>query len=71
LGDIKAPVLAIVGDLDMPDIIEIVALLEKDIPGLEKVVIRGAAHMVNLEKPQEFDRAVQDFLSKVYKTNQK
>ena len=35
LGDIKVPALAIVGDLDMPNIIEIVALLEKNIPHFE------------------------------------
>ncbi len=67
LGDIKVPTMVIVGDLDMPNIVEIVALLEKNVPHFKKVVIPGAAHMVNLEKPQEFDRAVQNFLSSVYR----
>ncbi len=71
LGDIKSPTLAIVGDIDMPNIIEIVDLLEKNIPHFEKVVIHGAAHMVNLEKPQEFDRAVQNFLDTIYLRRQK
>jgi len=71
LREIKAPTLAIVGDIDMPNIIEIVALLERDIPHFEKVVIPGAAHMVNLEKPQEFDRAVQHFLDSVWRRRQK
>jgi len=71
LQDIKVPTLAIVGDMDMPNILEIVALLEKSIPHFEKVVIPGAAHMVNLEKPQEFDKAVHRFLGAVYKKGRK
>jgi 3-oxoadipate enol-lactonase len=66
LRDIQAPTLAIVGDLDMPAILEIVGLLEKGVPHFEKVVIPGAAHMVSLEKPAEFDRAVRPFLKKIY-----
>jgi len=66
LAEIKAPALAIVGDLDMPNILEIVGLLEKDLPNFEKVTIPGVAHMVNLEKPQEFDKAVLGFLKKTY-----
>jgi 3-oxoadipate enol-lactonase len=66
LSEIKAPTLAIVGDLDMPNILEIVELYEKSVPAFEKVVIPGVAHMVNLEKPEEFNRAVDNFLRKVY-----
>lgn len=65
LNEIKAPTLAIVGDLDMPNILEIVGLLEKNVPDFEKFVIRGAAHMLNLEKPEEFNKAVLDFLDKL------
>jgi pimeloyl-ACP methyl ester carboxylesterase len=66
LKDLQAPTLAIVGDLDMPAILEIVGLLEKSVPHFEKVVIPGAAHLVSLEKPAQFDRAVRSFLEKVY-----
>ena len=65
LSEIKAPTLAIVGDLDMPGILEIVDLLGKNLPNFEKVVIPGVAHMVSLEKPAEFDAAVRAFLKKV------
>jgi len=63
LAEIQVPTLAVVGDLDMPDILEIVGLIEKNIPGAQKVVIKGVAHMVNMEKPEEFNRIVRDFLS--------
>jgi pimeloyl-ACP methyl ester carboxylesterase len=65
LHEIRVPVLAIVGDLDMPGIMEIVDLIERDVEGAQKVVITDVAHMVNMEKPQEFNRAVLDFLATV------
>ena len=68
LNEIKAPTLAIVGDLDMPGILEIVDLLGKNVPNFEKVLIPGVAHMVSLEKPVEFEAAVRAFLKKVYGT---
>lgn len=62
LSRITAPVLIIVGDRDAPVIHEIAGLLEKKIKNARKFVIENAAHMVNLEKPQKFNRAVIDFL---------
>jgi pimeloyl-ACP methyl ester carboxylesterase len=65
LSEIHAPTLVIVGDLDMPGILEIAEMMEKNIPGAKKVVIQGAAHLVNMEKPQEFNTAVLEFLSTI------
>ena len=65
LGEIKVPTLAIVGDLDQPNILEIVDVLEKGSPDFTKVIIPGVAHMVNLERPAEFNAAVREFLEKV------
>ncbi len=62
LGEIRAPTLIIVGDRDVPDIQAIVKLLEKGIRGARKVVIAGSGHMVNMEKPRAFNRAVLEFL---------
>jgi 3-oxoadipate enol-lactonase len=64
LDEIQIPTLAIVGDLDMPGILEIVDSVIRNVPGAEKVVIQGAAHMVNMEKPKEFNKAVLDFLTR-------
>jgi len=52
----------VVGDLDMPVILKIVDLIEAQITGTKKVVIPGAAHMLNMEKPQEFNKVVLEFL---------
>lgn len=50
------------GDRDVPTIGKIVGILTEGIPNATKVVIPGAGHVVNMEKPDEFNRAVLDFL---------
>jgi pimeloyl-ACP methyl ester carboxylesterase len=62
LGEILVPTLLVVGDRDVPEIQAIVKILEKGIPHAKKVVIAGAGHMVNMEKPDEFNRNVLSFL---------
>ena len=62
VSKITAPTLLIVGDCDAPIIREIAENLEKNISNAKKVIIEGAGHMVNLEKPLEFNRAVINFL---------
>lgn len=65
LAEINVPTLALVGSVDMPDIHGIVDKMEKEIPGARKVVIDGAAHMLNMEKPDEFNRVVLEFLASI------
>jgi len=68
LGEIGVPTLAIVGSIDMPDILGIVDLIAEQVPGARRVVIPDVAHMVNMEKPEEFNDIVLDFLgARVYK----
>ena len=62
LAEIHVPTLIIFGDQDVRDILKIADILEKDIPGAKKVVIPGTAHHLNMEKPEEFNRVVLDFL---------
>jgi pimeloyl-ACP methyl ester carboxylesterase len=64
ISEIKAPTLLIMGDRDVPATADIVQLLTKGVPHAEKIVIRGAGHLVNMEKPDEFNRAVLDFLKR-------
>ena len=64
LSDIHAPTLLIRGDRDVPTITTIVETLEKNIPGAKKVIIPGAGHMVNVEKTEQFNSTVLDFLAK-------
>jgi len=64
LAEIKAPTLVIIGDQDMPGILEIGDLIERNVAGSKKVVFKGAAHMVNVEQPEKFAKIVLEFLRK-------
>lgn len=63
LSEIRVPTLVIIGEWDSPDNQEIANLLHEGIHDSSKEVIEGAGHMVNIEKPQRFNRIVLDFLS--------
>ena len=63
LREIRAPTLVVVGDLDASIIFEIADSAAAQVPGARKVVIAGAAHQVNMEKPAEFEAAVRPFLA--------
>jgi 3-oxoadipate enol-lactonase len=63
LGDIRAPTLLIVGELDVPDIQAIVKLLAKDVKGARTEVIPDAAHMPNMEDPARVNGILLKFLS--------
>ena len=65
LGDIRVPTLVVVGDSDVPDIVEQADMLARGITGARKVVIPGVAHVPNLERPDDFNRLVLDFLGGV------
>jgi pimeloyl-ACP methyl ester carboxylesterase len=62
LHEITAPVLVVVGDEDLPSIFDAVELLMEKVPHARKAVIHDAAHLPNLEHPEEFNRAVLPFL---------
>ena len=62
LNEISAPTLVVVGDKDLPPILEIADVLRDSIAGARKVVINDAAHLPSLEHPDEFNRLVLDFL---------
>ena len=63
LGEIHVPTLVIVGDGDVPEVIATADGLARGIAGARKVVLPEVAHMVNMERPAEFNRIVLDFLS--------
>ena len=62
LHQIRAPTLAIVGSIDMPDINTIVNMIVEQVPGAARVEIPDVAHMVNMEAPGEFNEIVLEFL---------
>lgn len=62
LGEIDVPTLVIVGEKDSPDIIASSRLLAEGIRGGRLEVVSGVAHVPNMERPEEFNRLVLEFL---------
>ena len=62
LGEIAVPTLAVVGELDIPEMREGAARLAADIPGASAATVAGASHLPSLERPEEFDALVLEFL---------
>lgn len=62
LSEVTAPTLVLVGDKDLAPILETADLAASSIKGARKVVIHDAAHLPNLEHPEEFNRIVLEFL---------
>lgn len=62
LAEITVPTLVVVGDLDTGGVRAACAALANGIRGAQYVIIPGVAHMVNLEKPDEFYGVVDGFL---------
>ena len=62
LGEVVAPTLVIVGELDDATIANIGDLLTSGIAKASRLNIPGAAHLPNMEKPELFNQAVLDFL---------
>jgi pimeloyl-ACP methyl ester carboxylesterase len=65
LHQITAPTLVVVGDRDQPDVIAGAHLLSAGIPNATRQTIPGAAHMISMERPDAFNRAVLTFLASV------
>ena len=62
LGDVRCPTLVVVGDFDQPDILKVVDELAAAIPRARREIIGGAAHLPSLEKPEQFNALLLEFL---------
>ena len=65
LSEIKVPTLIVIGERDAPDNHAIADTLEVGISEAEKMVMPATGHMLNLEKPEEFNRLVLRFLERL------
>ena len=61
-GAIRVPTLVLVGDGDLVTPIDLSNELVDLVPDALMLVIRGAGHLGNLEKPAEFNAAVDEFI---------
>jgi 3-oxoadipate enol-lactonase len=65
LGAITLPTLIIVGAEDPGTPPAMSETIQRQIRGSELVVLKSAAHLSNLEQPDEFNRALTEFLARV------
>ena len=63
LKNIKARALVLIGAEDPACTPERCEVLHREISGSQKVAIEGAAHLSNIEKPNEFSRTVLEFIA--------
>lgn len=65
LDSINLPTLIIAGALDNSEIVRATGVMEQEIKGAKKVIMADVAHVPNMEKPNEFNQIVLDFLAGV------
>lgn len=62
LGELRCPVLGVVGACDIPYMREAARHMQANIPGLQLSVIDNAAHLPNMDHPAEFQQILDGFL---------
>jgi 3-oxoadipate enol-lactonase len=62
LREIRVPTLVVLGAEDVPDVALIADVLEAGIPDTRRETIAGAAHLPSLERPDELNALLLDFL---------
>jgi pimeloyl-ACP methyl ester carboxylesterase len=65
LSEIKVPTLVVIGDLDTAWAQAAADFLAKNIPNARKVMMKSAAHLPNMEQPEEFNEHLLLFLSQL------
>jgi pimeloyl-ACP methyl ester carboxylesterase len=63
LGQIRVPALIVAGALDTPRTLAAAKLLAEKIPDARSVVINETAHLPSMERPEEFNQHVLEFLN--------
>jgi pimeloyl-ACP methyl ester carboxylesterase len=63
LGELRCPVLAVAGALDVSDIVQAAHRLEAAAPNARAVVWPDVAHMIGMEAPDRLNALIVDFLA--------
>jgi pimeloyl-ACP methyl ester carboxylesterase len=64
LNEIKIPTLIVTAEYDLSLCKEVAAVLARGIPRAKLISIKGAGHMMNMDKPKEFNKAILEFIDK-------
>ena len=62
MNEIAVPTLIMAGDRDEANIAAITDLLAANVQGAQKTILPDTAHLPNMEKPEDFNRIVLEFL---------
>ena len=62
LGEIKIPALIVTADHDLELCKQVAAILAKEIPGAKLISIKHAGHIMNMDNPSEFNKAITKFI---------
>jgi 2-hydroxy-6-oxonona-2,4-dienedioate hydrolase len=65
IESLKIPVLIIVGKHDTPYILAAADFMNERIKSSRKIIMEDAAHLPNMDQPQEFQRVVKEFMMSV------
>jgi pimeloyl-ACP methyl ester carboxylesterase len=62
LADLRCPVLAVAGTLDVTEVAQAARHLEAHAPNARAVILPDVAHMIGMEAPDPLDALIEDFL---------
>lgn len=62
LSTLQAETLVVVGDRDLPDFTAIGERIVREAPNARLEVVEGAGHLIAIDRPDEFDRLLLEFL---------
>jgi 3-oxoadipate enol-lactonase len=65
LDEIKISTMVVTAEYDLELSKEVAAILIKGIPGANLISMKGAGHIMNMDKPKEFNKAISEFIDKV------
>jgi len=65
LNEIKIPTLVATSESDLGLCKEVANILVKQMPAAKLISIKGAGHIMNMDKPKEFNKAISEFIDKV------
>ncbi len=65
LHEIKVPTFIVTAEYDMEACKEVAEIMDQQIASATKISINDAGHLMNMDKPDEFNRLISEFIDKV------
>jgi pimeloyl-ACP methyl ester carboxylesterase len=65
LNEINIPTLIVTAEFDLQVCKELADLMIEKIPGAKLVSIKGAGHIMNMDKPEDFNKIISQFIDKI------